>query len=141
MNIYLACAIVGILAMALTQIIIVGTQRQKYISAKLIWEWKVYWKSDFFLQVAGTVVTIGIGLILLYFFLKQYPQFVDSPFFIASFFSFVGYSGTDVATKFFSTINSRYNSAVAYKAGISGQVTGTDDAPTPAAKPVKPPQA
>jgi hypothetical protein len=135
MNIYLACTLVGILAMFLTQIIVVGKQMQKYKLANLKWEWKVYWGSDFFVQVAGTIVTMGIGLILLTFFLQQYPKVKDLPFFVASFFAFVGYTGTDSATKFFSAINNRYNSAVDYKTTEYDKSTGNLDSPTPAAKP------
>lgn len=134
MNIYLACSIVSILAMLLTQVVIVQKQRTKYRVANLQWEWKVYWQSDFILQVVGTVFTVGIGLVLLFYFLQQYPKAKDMPFFIASFFAFVGYTGTDVATKFFSSINSRYNSAVDYKTNIADQATGTIDSPTPALK-------
>lgn len=124
--------------MFLTQVVIVQKQKAKYRLANLQWEAKVYWQGDFILQIVGTLLTVGIGLFLLYFFLQQYPKVNDQPFFVASFFAFVGYTGTDVATKFFSVINSRYNSAVDYKTSIADQTTGNMDSPTPAAKPIKP---
>ena len=135
MNIYLACTAMGILAMLLTQVVIVQKQRKKYKVANLIWEWPVYWKGDFIFQILGTIITIGMGLILLVYFLQQFPAVKNTPFFVASFFGFVGYTGTDSATKFFSVINSRYSSAIDYKTDIADNLTGNAGTPTPAAKP------
>lgn len=120
--------------MLLTQVVIVQKQRNRYKLANIIWDWKVYWKGDFIFQIAGTLLTVGIGLFLLYYFLQQYPKVNDQPFYVASFFAFVGYTGADLATKFFSVINSRFNSAMDSKTTIADQLTGNFDNPTPVVK-------
>jgi hypothetical protein len=134
-NIYVTSAACAVLAMLITQVVIVKKQMAKYKLANLKWEWSVYFKKDFLLQIIGTLLTILLGTLMLSVFLQQYPKTISLPFFIASFFCLLGYGGTDIATKFFSSVNTRYNAAVDFKTTGYDAATGNLDKPTPAAKP------
>lgn len=53
---------------------------------------------------------------------------------LAALFATIGYTGMDIALRFFSVTNRRINKAIDYKTTIADQTTGTIDTPTPTAK-------
>ena len=135
MNLYLNCFIISLLGLALSQLLIIRNLTGKAKLSNVIFDWKLFWKTDLIFSVIGTLITVGIALMLLGPFLKSYPSFANNTLVILIVFSTLGYIGSDVASKFFSVVNSRINAAIDSKTTLADTATGNLGAPTPAAKP------
>jgi hypothetical protein len=70
--------------------------------------------------------------------LKEYPKFADKTTVILIIFGTIGYVGSDIASRFFSVVNNRLNSAIDYKTNQADEANGTLGTPTPATKIDKP---
>lgn len=138
MGLYLNCFFISLIGLGLSVLAVIFNLKKKAKLANIVFDWGLYWKSDLWMQIAGTLLTAGLFLMLLNPFLKQYPKFADNTFVILIFFSAVGYFGSDIASRLFSVVNSRINSAIDYKTTIADTQTGNLNAPTPAIKPTKP---
>lgn len=135
MNIYLNCFLISLLGLSLSVLLVIKSLTTKAKLANVIFDWKLFWKTDAIFSVLGTLLTVGIALMLLGPFLKSYPKFSDNTLVIMVVFSALGYLGSDVASRFFSVVNSRINGAIDFKTTLADTATGTLDAPTPATKP------
>jgi hypothetical protein len=135
MNIYISSFLISLIGLALSVIVVIRNTTKKARLANVIFDWKLYWKTDLWMQMAGTILTVSLFLMLLGPFLAKYPKFSDDTFAILVFFSAVGYFGSDVASRFFSVVNSRIDAAIDYKTTQSDAASGNLDAPTPAVKP------
>lgn len=72
-------------------------------------------------------------VVLVMFFVDELAHFSEYVMDYVKFgFAFVGYTGSDVMSRFFSVVNKRINNAIDYKTTIADQSTGTSDSPTPA---------
>lgn len=137
MPLYLQCFFISLIGLGLSIIAVIYNLTKKAALANVIFDWKLYWKTDLWMQMVGTLLTVGLFLMLLNPFLKQYPQLAKDTLFILCFFATVGYIGSDIASRLFSVVNSRINSAIDFKTTIADKETGNLDAPTPASAPQK----
>lgn len=135
MGLYLQCFFISLLGLALSVILVLKSLTTKAKLANVEFNWKLFWKTDMVFSVIGTLLTVGIALMLLGPFLKDYPKFANNTLMILVIFSALGYLGSDVASRFFSVVNSRINSAIDYKTTQADTANGTLDKPTPAVKP------
>lgn len=132
---YLNCLAISLVGLGLSVLAVIYSLTKKARLANVIFDWKLYWRSDLWMQLVGTILSVALFLLLLAPFLKQYPTFKDNTFVILIFFSAVGYFGSDLASRLFSVVNSRINSAIDVKTSQADLANGTLNAPTPAAKP------
>jgi len=137
MNIYLSSFLIGLVGLSLSLLTVIKSLTRKAKLANVIFDWKLFLKSDLLLQLAGSLLTVFLGLLLLNPFFQQFPQYAGKVFAVNLIFATIGYMGADIASRLFSVVNSRINSAIDYKTTISDQTTGNLDSPTPAAKPIK----
>ena len=137
MNIFVQCALISLSGLGLSMLAILKSLTTKAKLANVIFSWKLYFSTDLILQLIGTLLTVGMGLLLLKPFLVSYPQFADSNFKILIGFATIGYVGSDIASRLFSVVNGRINAAIDFKTTQADTANGTIDAPTPAEKPTK----
>ena len=74
------------------------------------------------------------ALVLVGPFIKQFPKFADNDLAILLAFATIGYSGSDIASRLFSVVNSRINGAIDYKTTQADKANGTENTPTVASK-------
>lgn len=135
MNIYISSFLISLIGLALSVVVVIRNTTKKARLANVIFDWKLYWKTDLWMQMAGTILTVSLFLMLLGPFLEKYPKLADDTFVILVFFSAVGYFGSDLASRFFSVVNNRIDAAIDFKTTQSDTASGNLDAPTPATKP------
>lgn len=135
MNLYLNCIIISLIGLALSVLLILKNLTSKAKLANVIFDWKLFFKTDLIFQIIGTILSVALFLELLGPFLHKYPQVRSDTLFILAFFSLVGYMGSDIASRFFSIVNSRINAAIDSKTTEADRASGNLGAPTPAAKP------
>jgi hypothetical protein len=135
MNIFLECFLISLIGLGLSMLAVLKSLTTKAKLANVIFNWKLYFSADLFLQLAGTLLTVAMGLLLLKPFLLLYPQFAESNFKIMVGFATIGYVGSDIASRLFSVVNGRINSAIDFKTTQADTANGTVDKPTPADKP------
>lgn len=86
---------------------------------------------DDWLTIALSILTVVTCL----FFVEEFAQFSDVVMKYVKFgFFFIGYTGSDILSRFMSVANKRINNAIDYKTTIADETTGTTDKPTPAVK-------
>ena len=90
-----------------------------------------YFKKDW-LSILASFLTVLLVLMCLDSLLKWKPEAID---YVKPIFAFVGYTGSDIASRIFGVMNKRINAAIDDKTTRSDEVTGNLDNPTPAAKP------
>lgn len=137
MNIYIQSFLISLVGLGLSMLAVLKSLTTKAKLANVIFNWKLYFSADFFLQLFGTILTVGGGLLLLQPFLMQYPQFANNRFKIMIGFMTIGYVGSDIASRLFSVVNGRINAAIDFKTTQADTANGTADSPTPADKPEK----
>lgn len=125
----------GLIGLALSTLTILSSLIKKSRAANLIFDWKLFWSVDIFIQIAGTLLTIAGFLICLHPALAKYPSWADNVLVILLVFATVGYLGSDVASRIFSVVNARINAAIDYKTNQADEANGTLGTPTPAGKP------
>lgn len=135
MNIYISSALVGLIGLALSMLMIIRSLKNKAKISNVIFDWKLVFTSDLIIQAIGSLLTIGLGLLLLDSFTDQYPAIVEQKgFYVQVVFATIGYIGSDIASRLFSVVNNRINGAIDYKTTQADQANGTLGAPTPAVK-------
>jgi hypothetical protein len=135
MNIYflIQCIAVGLLGTILSTLSVIYNLAKKAKLANIQFAPSDYFKSDWYAPVISIV-----SIILAAFFLPYVPK--NAPLYVVIIlFATIGYTGNDLVSRFFSTVNNRINAAIDYKTTISDTQTGTLDKPTPAAPPPKTP--
>lgn len=134
MNFYLTCFLMGIVGVALSTLTVLQSLTKKAKIANVIFNWKLFFSADIFIQLIGSLVTVGGALLLVGPFIKQFPQFADKDFAIMVVFATIGYLGSDIASRLFSVVNNRINGAIDYKTNQADEANGTLGIPTPAVK-------
>lgn len=138
MNLYLSCFLIGLIGLALSMLMVIRSLQLKAKLANVIFNWKLIFTSDLLIQAAGSVLTVGLALLLLDSFLDDYPNIAEKMSWVKIGFATIGYVGSDIASRLFSVVNKRINGAIDFKTNIADEATGTLDTPTPAEKVVKP---
>ena len=126
-QLYLECFAVGLVGMALHTSLKMKSLQDKARKANVEFKLGDYFKYDW-LSVTSSVLTIILFLFFLKYGVKRWPQFIDA---FTIFFSFIGYTGSDVASRLFSVVNKRINTAIDYKTTAADKQTGDLESPTP----------
>jgi len=133
-NFYLNCFLIGIIGVMLSTITVLLSLTRKAKVANVQFNWKLFFGADIFIQLLGSIITVGGALLLVGPFLKQYPKFANNDFAILLAFATIGYFGSDIASRLFSVVNSRINGAIDYKTNQADEANGTLGIRTPATK-------
>jgi len=86
---------------------------------------------DDWLSIVASLLTILICLLCIDNFISYSPVIEK---YLKFGMVFVGYTGSDIISRFFSVANSTINKAIDYKTTIADTATGTLDKPTPTTK-------
>lgn len=124
---YLMCGLVALFGMLL-QILLKGIAVQKKARlANVEFKFIEIFTNDWLSHLAS-IVTIILALFLVDEFTNISEKVTD---YIRIGFAFVGYTGSDIASRLFSVVNSKVNAAIDYKTTIADQANNTTDKPTP----------
>lgn len=135
MNLYLQCFLISLIGLGISVMTILKNLTNKAQLANVIFDWKLYFKTDLVYQLVGTLLTVGLFLMLLAPARVKYPALSNDNLVILLVFATTGYIGSDLASRLFSVVNTRINSAIDYKTTIADKASGNLGAPTPADKP------
>lgn len=115
MQLYIECFVVAVLGMALQTILKIKSLQEKAKAANVKFSVGDYFKNDWG-SVAASLITIIMFLFFIDNILKLKPSIID---YIKLLFAFVGYTGSDIASKVFGVINKKINNAIDAKTTIS----------------------
>ena len=133
-SLYINCSIIALLGLALAVLLQMKSQNEKAKQANLIFSPAIFIKAEW-ITISISIVVIIIGLYFIPIVVDIKPQYLP---YIKPAFLPLGYMGTDIILKLFGVMSKRLNAAIEMKSKESDAQTGTLDAPTPAAKIVKP---
>jgi len=124
---YLTCFAVAIVGMALQTALKLKSLQDKARLANV--EFKVwhYFRNDW-LSITASILTIIMCLFFLDNIVKWKPVAAD---YLKVGFAFVGYTGSDIASRLFSVVNKKINAAIDYKTTVADIQEGTVDVPMP----------
>jgi hypothetical protein len=131
LKLYATCFVIALIGQLLFNILKIKSIQDKAAGSKIEFNVVDYFKKDW-LSILASMITVILLLMCLDSLLKWKPEVVD---YIKPIFAFVGYTGSDIASRIFGVMNKRINEAISYKSDIANAATGTDDIPTPAAPP------
>lgn len=124
---YIQCAVVGIIGMLLHAIMKARSIQRKAKLANVEFKISEYFLKDW-LSHSASFLTVILCLFLIDEF-ANISQYVMSYLKIG--FAFVGYTGSDIASRFFSVVNEKVNRAIDFKTTIADEASHTTDKPTP----------
>lgn len=129
-QLYLQLFAVAIIGMALHTVLKMKSLHDKAKKANVEFKLSQYFKDDW-LSITASVLTIILFLFFIDSILKWRPGVAD---YLTILFGFLGYTGSDIASRLFSVVNKKINSAIDYKTTIADVQTGDTQAPTPLPK-------
>ena len=128
---YLICFLIAAVGQILFNVLKIKGLQDKANIANLQFSVKDYFKKDW-LSVLASFLTVLLVLACIDSLLKWKPEVVD---YIRPIFAFVGYTGSDIASRIFGVMNKRLNDAIDYKTTQADTANGTLNTPTPTAPP------
>ena len=129
-EIYIKCFVVAFIGMILQALLKIKSIQDKARKANVKFSAKEYLIEDWVSHLASLAT-----IVMFLFFIDEFTNFnAKVAEYLKIGFAFVGYTGSDIASRLFSVVNRRINDAIDYKTTISDTQTGTLDAPTPAIK-------
>ena len=114
-KLYAVCFAVALLGMLLQTILKMKSLQDKAKVANMEYNPYSYFKQDW-LSISASLVTIILFLFFVDNILKWKPAVVD---YIKIGFAFVGYTGSDIASRIFGVVNKRINSVIDAKTDIA----------------------
>lgn len=127
LSLYLQCFAVAVIGWALQTTLKMRSLQNKAKAANVVFKPIDYFKDDW-LSITAAFLTIVLFLFFVSEFLNWQTWIIS---YVKIGFAFVGYTGSDIASRLFSVVNTRINAAIDYKTTISDTQTGTLDKPTP----------
>lgn len=112
-QLYLACFGVALVGMALQIVLKLKSLQDKAAAANVEFNARIYFRKDW-LSTVASLLTIILFLLFIDNILKWKPAVVD---FLKIFFGFVGYTGSDIASRLFSVVNKQINNVIDLKTG------------------------
>lgn len=113
LQLYLACFGVALVGMALQIVLKLKSLQDKATAANVEFNVGIYFRKDW-LSTIASLLTIILFLLFIDNILKWKPAIVD---FLKIFFGFVGYTGSDIASRLFSVVNKQINNVIDFKTG------------------------
>lgn len=129
-SVYVNSAAIGVLGTLLSLIVIGQSLSRKAKLANVVFNFGQFLKDDWLTPI-GSLTMIAMALIVL----QYVPADKYHPLIIMAFFATAGYTGSDLASRFFSVANKKINAAIDYKTTEADRMSGNSDAPTPTPKP------
>jgi hypothetical protein len=118
LSLYLTCFGVALVGMALQTVLKMKSLQDKARAANIEFKPMLYFKNDW-LSITASVLTIVMFLLFLDNILKWKPVIVD---YIKIGFAFVGYTGSDIASRLFGVVNKKINNVIDEKTNIADNV-------------------
>jgi archaellum biogenesis protein FlaJ (TadC family) len=128
MTLYLTYFAVALIGMVLQALLKIKSLQEKARKANVQFKAKEYLIEDWVSHCAS-LATIVMFLFFIDEFANIDPRVMG---FMKIGFAFVGYTGSDIASRLFSVVNRRINDAIDYKTTQADTANGTQDSPTPA---------
>lgn len=117
-TLYLTCFGVALVGMALQTVLKMKSLQDKAGAANVEFKVRQYFQQDW-LSITASVLTIVMFLLFLDNILKWKPVIVD---YIKIGFAFVGYTGSDIASRLFGVVNKKINNVIDEKTNIADNV-------------------
>lgn len=111
LNLYLSCFGIALIGMALQVVLKIKSFQDKATAANVCFVPADFFKKDYWALIAS-VLTIFLFIFLLGDLLKMWP---DLKGWVKIGFAFVGYTGSDIASRLFSVLNGKLNSIIDQK--------------------------
>lgn len=127
LQLYLELFAVALVGMALHTVLKLKSLQDKARKANVEFKVGTYFKEDWLSMVASGL-TIIMFLLFVDNILNWKPQVMG---YLNIGFAFVGYTGSDIASRLFSVVNKKINTAIDYKTTVADEQTGNLENPTP----------
>jgi hypothetical protein len=118
LHLYITCFFVALIGMALQTVLKMKSLQDKAKVANLTFKPITYFREDW-LSITASVLTIILFLLFLDNILKWHPAIVN---YIKIGFGFVGYTGSDIASRLFGVVNKKINNVIDVKTNIADNV-------------------
>ena len=123
------CLIVGLIGLIIGVLMNLRSLKRKAANGKLIFNYKAAFLEDWFIPAINFLIIVTLWLLLPY---RTGKMAEYSDLYVIAFFGVIGIMGSMMLFSFLSSVNKRFNSAIAYKSDVSDSVAGTTGTPTPA---------
>lgn len=117
-DLYITCFSVALIGMALQTVLKMKSLQDKARAANIAFNPGQYFRQDW-LSITASILTIILFLAFLDNILKWKPAVVD---YVKIGFAFVGYTGSDIASRLFGVVNKKINSVIDVKTNIADGV-------------------
>lgn len=114
-KLYLVCFIIALVGMALQIALKMKSLQDKSRAANIEFKPSQYFQQDW-LSITASLLTIIMFLLFLDNILKWRPDIVN---YVKIGFAFVGYTGSDIASRLFGVLNKKINNVIDTKTNIS----------------------
>lgn len=129
-QLYLQLFAVALVGMALHTVLKMKSLHDKARLANVEFKISQYFKNDW-LSITASLLTIIMFLFFIDSIVKWQPKAAN---YLRIGFAFVGYTGSDIASRLFSVVNKKINTAIDYKTTVADRQTGDLESPTPLPK-------
>jgi hypothetical protein len=118
LTLYVTCFCVALVGMALQTVLKMKSLQDKARAANVEFKIRQYFSNDW-ISIVASLLTIVMFLLFLDNILKWKPVIVD---YIKIGFAFVGYTGSDIASRLFGVVNKKINNVIDEKTNIADNV-------------------
>jgi hypothetical protein len=125
-NLYLICFAVAMVGMALHTTLKLKSLQDKARQANVEFKVWQYFKNDW-LSISASVLTVVMFLFFVDNILTWKPAVAD---YLKIGFGFIGYTGSDIASRIFGVVNKKINLAIDHKTTVADEATGDTETPT-----------
>lgn len=119
LHLYLACFAIALIGMALNTALKMKSLQDKARAANVEFKPGKYFSDDW-LSITASLLTIIMFLLFLDNILKWKPAVID---YVKIGFAFIGYTGSDIASRLFGVVNKKINNVIDTKTNIADNVT------------------
>jgi hypothetical protein len=117
-ELYATCFSVALVGMALQTVLKMKSLQDKARAANVEFKIREYFQNDW-LSITASILTIVLFLLFLDNILNWKPVIVD---YVKIGFAFVGYTGSDIASRLFGVVNKKINNVIDAKTNIADNV-------------------
>jgi hypothetical protein len=114
-QLYIICFVVGLLGMALQTVLKLRSLQGKAKSANVEFKAGQYFKEDK-LSIAASVITLLIALFVIDEIVGENEKIME---YLKIGFAFIGYTGSDIASRVFGVISQKINKTIDYKTDVA----------------------
>jgi archaellum biogenesis protein FlaJ (TadC family) len=112
---YLTCFFVALIGMALQVALKIKALNDKALAANICFKTTDFFKQDYWSLIAS-ILTIVLFLFFLTDILKWQPAVIN---YVKIGFAFIGYTGSDIASRLFSVVNGKINDVINAKSNTA----------------------